>query len=112
MTVASATRCTASPYAAMRMLASRSLRDPPRLVERARDDVVQLRVHLVLLPEVLLEALHPLEVGDDDAARVREHVGQDEDAALVEDLVGRRRHRAVRALADDLRPDLVGVVAP
>src|SRR5712691_848526 len=45
-----------------------ALHRPPRLVERARDDVVQLRVHLGLLPEVLLEALHPLEVRDDDAA--------------------------------------------
>src|SRR5919197_6271776 len=42
----------------------------PGLVEGAHDDVVQLRVHLGLLPEVLLEALHPLEVRDDDAARV------------------------------------------
>ena len=47
-------------------------------------------VDLLLLPEVLLEALHPLEVGDDDAARVREHVGEDEDAAVLEDLVGGR----------------------
>ena len=62
----------------------------PRLLERARDDVVQLRVHLVLAPEVLLEPLHPLEVGDDDAAGVREHVGQHEDAAVLEDHVGRR----------------------
>src|SRR3954452_17846598 len=37
----------------------------PGLGERAGDDVVQLRVHLGLLPEVLLEALHPLEVRDD-----------------------------------------------
>src|SRR5919197_3316051 len=49
--------------------------DTPGLVECARRDVSQLRVDLVLLPEVLLEALHPLEVRDDDTARVREHVG-------------------------------------
>ena len=67
------------------------------------DDVVQLRVHLVLLPEVLLEALHPLEVRDDDAAGVREHVGQDEHAPVLEDLVGGRRDGPVRALADDRR---------
>src|SRR5881628_2587926 len=42
------------------------LRDLPRLVERLRDDLVQPPVDLVLLPEVLLEALHPLEVRDDD----------------------------------------------
>ena len=46
-----------------------------------------------LLPEVLLQALHPLEVGDDDAARVREHVRQDEHAVRVED----RRRRASSA---------------
>src|ERR1700751_812204 len=56
------------------------LRGLPCLLERAADDVVQLRVHLDLLPEVLLEALHPFEVGDDDAARVREDVGKDENA--------------------------------
>ena len=72
-------------------------------LEGARDDLVQPRVHLVLLPEVLLQALHPLEVRDDDAAGVREHVREDEDAALLEDLVGGRRGRAVRALADDPR---------
>jgi hypothetical protein len=71
---------------------------------------VQLRVHLVLAPEVLLEALHPLEVRDDDAARVREHVGQDEDAPVLEDRVGRGRHGAVRALADHRRLDPARVV--
>ena len=83
-----------------------------RLAERARDDVVQARVHLLLLPEVLLQALHPLEVGDDDAAGVREHVREDEHAAVLEDLVGRRRDRPVRALADDPRLHLVRVVRP
>ena len=82
----------------------------PGLVERAGDDVAELRVHLGLLPEVLLEALHPLEVRDDDAARVGEDVRQDEHALVLEDLVRGRRDRAVRALADDLRLHLVGVV--
>ena len=93
------------------MLMSRARVDVPGLLERLVDDVLELGVDLVLLPEVLLEALHPLEVGDDDAARVREHVGQDEDALVLEDLVGGRRGRAVRALADDPRLDLVGVLA-
>src|SRR6185436_2591101 len=60
----------------------------PRLVERTRDDVVELCVHLVLFPEVLLEALHPLEVRDDDTTRVGEDVREDQDAVLLEDLVG------------------------
>src|SRR5919109_629809 len=39
----------------------------PGLREGPDGDVVQLRVHLVLLPEVLLQALHPLEIRDDHA---------------------------------------------
>src|SRR6185312_1244551 len=85
--------------------------DVPGLVEGPGHDVAQLRVHLGLLPEVFLEALDPLEVRDDHAARVGEDVRQDQDALLLENLVPRRRDRAVRALADDLRLDLVGVLA-
>ncbi len=73
----------------------------PGLLERARDDVVELRVDLLLAPEVLLEALHPLEVRDDDAACVREDVREDEHAAILEDRVRCGRHGAVRALADE-----------
>src|SRR6185312_1118958 len=83
----------------------------PRLVERARDDLVEPRVHLVLFPEVLLETLHPLEVRHDDTARVREHVGDDQHAVLLEDLVGGRGNRAVRALEDHPGLDAVCVVA-
>src|SRR6185295_5124260 len=50
------------PHRRLALLVSR-----PCLVERARDDRVQASVHLVFLPEVLLETLYPLEVGDDDA---------------------------------------------
>ena len=56
----------------------------PGLLERAGADVVKLCVHLVLAPEVLLQTLHPFEVRHDHTARVREHVGQDEDATLLE----------------------------
>src|SRR5215218_6354604 len=59
----------------------------PGLRKRPRDDVVQLRVHLGLLPEVLLEPLHPLEIRDDDPAGVREHVRKNEDASVFEDQV-------------------------
>ena len=93
----------------MRIEMSRASCSVPRLVERARDDRVQALVHLALRPEELLEALHPLEVRDDDAAGVREHVGDDEHAVLLEDLVGVRRRRAVRALEHDPRLDAVGV---
>src|SRR6266581_6397470 len=78
-----------------------ALHRPPGLVERARDDVVQLRVHLGLLPEVLLEPLDPFEVGNDDPSGVREDVRENEHALLLEDLVGGRRHRAVGALDND-----------
>ena len=81
----------------------------PGLLEGTSDDVVELRVHLVLAPEVLLQTLHPLEVRDDDPARVREHVGEHENASLLEDRVGARRHRAVGALADHRRLHAVGV---
>jgi len=42
---------------------------------------------LVLLPEVLLQSLHPLEVRDDDASRVDENVRKDQHPQLVENLV-------------------------
>ena len=82
-----------------------ALRGGPGLLERARHDVVELRVDLVLLPEVLLEPLDPLEVRDDHAAGVREHVGEHEDPAVLEDLVRGGRRRAVRRLADHVRAD-------
>ena len=81
----------------------------PRLVEGARDDRVEPHVHLVLRPEVLLDPLHPLEVGAAAAAAVGEDVGQDEDAALFQDRVRPGRDGAVRSLADQPRPDAPGV---
>ena len=47
----------------------------------------------------------PSEVGDGDAARIREDVGQDQDPALREDPVGLERRRAVRALGDHPSPN-------
>ena len=76
--VASATRCTREPVGGEPHRQASAARAVSHVSSKARlDDVVQLRVHLGLLPEVLLEALHPLEVRDDDAAGVREHVGED-----------------------------------
>src|SRR5262250_3034449 len=45
------------------------------LVEGPSNDVVELRVDLLLLPEEGLEILDPLEVGHDHATRVGEDVG-------------------------------------
>jgi hypothetical protein len=40
----------------------------------------------------VLELLDPLEVGDDHTAGVRQHVGHDHDALVVQDLVPLRRN--------------------
>src|ERR1700675_2764130 len=86
------------------------LRGIPHPCERAGHDLLQAGDDLALLPEVELEPLDPLEVGDDDAARVGEDIGDDDDAAAPENRVGFGCGWAVRALDDDLRADLVGVV--
>ena len=65
----------------------------PRVSLNARVEMSFRRVHLVFLPEVLLEALDPFEVGDDHPAGVRQHV-RDEHAPILEDVVGGRRRRA------------------
>ena len=65
-------------------------------------DGAELVVDLALLPAEVLHVLHPLEVRDDHAARVGEHVGDDVDALVVEDVVGGRSRRAVGALEQDL----------
>ena len=55
-----------------------------------------------------LQALHPFEVGNDHAAGVAQDVGDDEDfvPAIVQDEIGFRRGRAVRALGQDAAFDL------
>ena len=58
----------------------------------------------------MLEVLDPLEVGDDDAAGVGHHVGDDEDALVVEDLVRLRGGGRVRALDHHPAVEKVGVV--
>ena len=63
----------------------------------------------MLGPEERLQVLHPLEVGDGDAARVGEDVGHEEDAPLAKDRVGFGRRRSVRALDDELRLDVTRV---
>src|SRR5437588_5231316 len=80
------------------------------LAVRALDDLPQPLVYLVLLPAEVLEVLDPLEVGDDDPARVGHHVGDDVDAIIGQDVVGRRRGRAVCALYDDPAGEPVGVL--
>src|SRR5258708_9456961 len=71
------------------------------LVEGPRDDVVQLRVDLLLLPEESLEVLHPLEIRHDHAARVRDDVRDQEDVPVVQDRVVLRRDGRVSSLCDE-----------
>src|SRR5579872_1349316 len=59
-----------------------------RIAESALHDAPQPLVDGLLLPEELLEILHPLEVRHRDAAGVSENVRQDHDPALVQDVVG------------------------
>src|SRR5215472_11857953 len=49
------------------------------LLERLVEHPEEAFVDLLQAPEERLKALHPLEVGHDDAARVCEDVGDDED---------------------------------
>ena len=93
--------CACSSFAARAAPTSRG-----RPCGRCRGD----RVDFVLLPEVLLEPLNPLEVRDDDTPGIGEDVREDDDTAILEDVVRCRRRRAVRAFDDDLRPHLVRVV--
>ena len=62
--------------------------------------VLFLALNLFERPAEVLEVLDPLEVADDDAAGIGEHVGDDRDAAGVEDLVGLGPGRRVGGLDD------------
>ena len=68
-------------------------------------DLLELLVDLASLQKSRLQVLDPLEVADRDAAGVAQDVRDQEDAALVEDLVGLGRRRAVGGLGDDLGLD-------
>src|SRR5207244_4716909 len=80
-------------------------------VEGRSHHVGELEPDLVAIPEEPSEVLHPLEVGDGDAAGVREDVWHDRNPLLAEDLVRLDRRRSVRALYDEQRVDPVRVRA-
>src|SRR5205823_11613157 len=67
------------------------LDDGHHFVERAGHDRLEPPVHRVRVPEVAATILHPFEIADGHPARVREDVGDHEDALLFEDLVRGRR---------------------
>ena len=86
------------------------LSERPDALESVAELLGQLRPDFSAIPEEPAEVLHPLEVGDGDAACVGEHVRQDRDAALGEDRVRLERGGPVRALGDHPRLDPVGVL--
>ena len=49
-------------------------------------DALKLLFDIFLVPVEGVEVLHPLKVGDGDSTSVSEDVGDDDNAALVEDL--------------------------
>src|SRR5438309_485696 len=81
------------------------------LVEGAHHDALEPTVHSVFVPEIAAAVLHPLEVAHRHAAGVREDVGNDENTLPFEDLIGGRGGGTVRALANDFRLDLRGVLS-
>ncbi len=76
------------------------------------EDAEEFVHDFALVPKELLQALHPLEVGDDDAAGVAEDVGDDEDVvpALEEDAVGGGRGGAIGGFGEDAAAELGGVL--
>src|SRR5262249_39748645 len=70
----------------------------------------ELAVHLLLVPEELLEVLHPLQVRHGDAAVVDQDVRRHDDAALGELLVGAWRGRRVRRFEDEARLDRLAIL--
>ena len=61
------------------------------------------------LDDLLLGAAAVLDRGADDAAGVGDEIRYGEDATVVQDALGPRRHRDIGALEDDLGLELEGV---
>ena len=97
--------------AARRWRHSLGVGERPDAFDRAAHEVAESRANLLAAPEEALDVLHPLEVRDGHAARVREDVGEHRDPPLGEDRVGVERRRPVRALGDQARSD-VSALAP
>ena len=71
------------------------------LVERLEHQFLELLVDLRFVPEELLHVLHPFEVRHRHAAGVAQHIGDDENVARLQDLVGFRRRRAIGGLGEN-----------
>ena len=83
-----------------------TFRNSAQLVEVRDERVFQTFVHLGKLPEIAHTVLDPFEVRYGHAAGVCHDVGDDDDAAFVENAIRFRRRRTVRAFDDELRLDL------
>ena len=85
----------------------------PDAVECVFELLGELVLDLVPAPEQPSEILDPLEIGDGDAAGIRQDVREDDDAALGEDRVGVDGRRPVRPLRDhpaSIRPTFSAVI--
>jgi hypothetical protein len=71
------------------------------IIETVHHDFFEPCVDKVFIPEEALTVLHPLEIGNGNAAGIGENIGDDEDAFVGENGVGDGRGRAVRAFAQD-----------
>ena len=86
------------------------LRHLPDLVEGFDYNLFERAVYLVFLPCKGLNVLHPFEIRNDNAAGVREYVGNNYNALFGENPVAFDGCRAVRALDDYRRLDIVCVI--
>ena len=87
------------------------VREANHVVEAVDHDFVQASVDELLVPEEALPILHPLKVGDRDAAGIGENVGYDEDFLLSQNRVGLGGGGAVGAFADDACALMRGALA-
>src|SRR5947209_7654990 len=75
-------------------------------MERRAEDPVEALIDGGLVPEIPPAILHPLEIAYRDAAGIRQDVGDDKNALVIEDGIRPGGRGAIRTFADDLRLDL------
>ena len=80
------------------------------LVEALIHDVLQALVHFALASEKSLAILYPFKVTDRDATGISENVGNHKDSLLVDNFIGVRGDRAVRAFTQNLAINAAGIL--